>query len=202
MKIEENEAATVLIGGIDELSDYNISIFKLAGFIKKDGTNPFSVLDSITKGVVFSEGATFFVVEDAKTESTYAEVLDVEILNRLETADIESKTAKFLKVNGLQMSDIDAVVLGFNGDVEFDGYYKSLAENLFANTPQLYYKHLCGEYNTASAFGLYIGAKIIKTQQIPSVLKVNAIEKPIYKTILLYNQYKGIDHSFTLISQC
>lgn len=202
MKIEENEAATVLIGGIDELSDYNISIFKLAGFIKKDGTNLYSVLDSKTKGAIFSEGATFFVVENRKTASTYAEVLDVEILNRLEIDEVESKTAEFLKANGLQMSDIDAVVLGFNGDVAFDGYYKILAENAFANTPQVYYKHLCGEYNTASAFGLYVGSKIIKTQEIPAILKVNAIEKPIYTTILLYNQYKGIDHSFTLISRC
>ena len=102
----------------------------------------------------------------------------------------------------MQISDIDVVVLGYNGDVETDVYYKILSSNIFATTQQVYYKHLSGEYNTASAFGLWVGAKIIKTQQIPEILKVNNLEKKDYKTILLYNQYKGIDHSFTLISKC
>ena len=94
------------------------------------------------------------------------------------------------------------MILGYNGDVETDAYYKTLSSNTFAKTQQVYYKHLSGEYNTASAFGLWVGAKIIKTQQIPEILKVNTVEKTDYKTILLYNQYKWIDHSFTLISRC
>jgi hypothetical protein len=61
---------------------------------------------------------------------------------------------------------------------------------------------LSGEYNTASAFGLWVGSKIIKTQEIPEIISVNNLEKSDYKTILLYNQYNGIDHSFTLISKC
>jgi L-ribulose-5-phosphate 3-epimerase UlaE len=93
------------------------------------------------------------------------------------------------------------VVLGFNGDVDYDVYYKNLSENTFKNTPQVYYKHLSGEYNTASAFGLWVGAKIMKTQQIPDVLKVNSLERAGYKNILLYNQCRGIDHSFILIQR-
>ena len=113
-----------------------------------------------------------------------------------------SEIIDFLKLNALQISDIDAVVLGYNGDIETDVFYKNIAENCFKNTQQVYYKHLSGEYNTASAFGLWVGAKIVKTQQIPEIIKVNHLEKTDYKTILLYNQYKGIDHSFTLISKC
>lgn len=202
MKIEEHEASTILIGGIDETADFTMSVFKLAGFIKKENESPYKVLNSTTKGAVYGEGATFFVVEDKKQDFTYAEVLDVEILNKLKADEVEAKITAFLKSNSLQISDIDAVVLGYNGDVEFDSYYKTLSENAFANTPQVYYKHLCGEYNTASAFGLWVGAKIIKTQQIPKILKVNSLENSEYKKILLYNQYKGIDHSFTLISKC
>ncbi len=202
MKIEENEAATILIGGIDEMSDYTAKLFQLAGFIKKESDAPFSILDSKTSGAVYSEGATFFVLEDKKTTSTYAEIIDVDMVNKLAVDEVESKIQNFLKANNLQISNIDAVVLGYNGDVAFDGYYKNLSENLFSNTPQVYYKHLSGEYNTASAFGLWVASKIIKTQQIPSVLKVKALEKNEYKTILLYNQYKGLDHSFTLLSRC
>lgn len=202
MKIEEEEASTVLIGGIDETADYTMSLFKLAGFIKKENQSPYCVLNSTTKGAVYGEGATFFALENEKKENTYAEVLDIEILNKLKIEVLEDKIKTFLNTNSLQISDIDAVILGYNGDVEYDTYYNTLSENAFTNTPQVYYKHLSGEYNTASAFGLWVGTKIIKTQQIPEILKVNALENPEYKTILLYNQYKGIDHSFTLISRC
>lgn len=199
MKIEEEEANTILVGGIDENADYTTSLFKLAGFIKKDNESPYKVLNSTTKGTVYGEGATFFVLENEKKSTTYAEVLDVEIINKLDVNEVESKMMSFLEANKLQVSDVDAIILGFNGDAEFDTYFKKLSENSFENVPQVYYKQLSGEYNTASAFGLWVGAKIIKTQEIPEIISVNNLKKPAYKTILLYNQYKGLDHSFILI---
>ncbi len=202
LQFDENEASSILIGGIDEMNDYTASLFKLAGLIKQDNESPYKVLNSTTKGVVYSEGATFFVLEDKKQENSYAAVLDVEIINKLKIDEVETKIIDFLKSNSLQISDIDVVVLGYNGDVETDIFYKNIAENTFAKTQQVYYKHLSGEYNTASAFGLWVGAKIVKTQQIPEIIKVNHVEKVECKNILLYNQYKGIDHSFTLISKC
>lgn len=201
LKFDENEASAVLIGGIDEMNDYTASLFKLAGLIKKDSDAPYTILNSKTSGAVYSEGATFFVLENEEKANTYAEVLDVEIYNKLHEDEVEEQIESFLKSNQLSVSDLDAVILGYNGDVDFDEYYKKLSENLFSNTPQLYYKHLCGEYNTASAFGLWVGAKIIQTQQIPEILKVNAVTNSEYKTILLYNQYKGMDHSFVLIEK-
>ena len=128
--------------------------------------------------------------------------MDVEILNKLDVDEVENKIISFLASNNLEITDIDAVVLGYNGDVDSDLYYKNLSNTTFANTPQVYYKHLSGEYDTASAFGLWVGAKIIQTQNIPDIVKINALDKQSYKTILLYNQRNGIDHSFTLISSC
>ena len=200
MQIEEAEAKTILCGAADETAEHTMSLLSLAGFIKDKNKRPFSVLNSTTKGAVFSEGATFFILENEKKPHSYAEVIDVEIINKLTINEVEAQAKAFLKTNGLQIEDIDAVVLGYNGDVEFDTYYKNLSENIFAYTPQVYYKHLSGEYNTASAFGLFVGSKIIKTQAIPNVLKVNTISKFNFKKILLYNQYRGLDHSFVLIS--
>jgi len=200
MKIEESEAETILIGGVDEMSDYTGSLFKLAGLIKKEEDKPYGILNSTTKGAVYSEGATFFVLENRKKETTYAEVLDVEIYNTIATDEIEEKVIQFLEQNNLLPSDVDALILGFNGDVDYDSYYKILSDTMFVNATQIYYKHLSGEYNTASAFGLWTGVKIIKNQYIPDCLRINAIEKSNYKTILSYNQYKGLDHSFTLIT--
>ncbi|GEP49780.1 3-oxoacyl-ACP synthase [Flavobacterium noncentrifugens] len=202
MQIDADESKTILVGGIDEMTDYTQRLFKLAGFIKNDEEGSFPILNSKSKGTVFSEGATFFVLENKKSTSTYVEIVDIEMVNSLEVSEVESKIISFLKQNNLEVSDVDAVVLGINGDMEFDNYYKSISESAFKNTPQVYYKHLSGEYNTASAFGLFVGSKIIKAQQIPDILKANAITKSEIKHLLLYNQYRGIDHSFTLISKC
>lgn len=201
MQIEENEANSILIGGIDETGDYTISLFKLAGRVKDESNLPSDILNSTTPGAIYGEGATFFVLENEKKETTYAEVLDVEIKNTLDVNEVESEILAFLKANNLQVSDIDALVLGLNGNVDSDIYYKNSAENAFAKTPQLYYKHLTGEYDTASAFALWMAAKVIKTQEVPEIIKVNSVEKPVYNTILLYNQLNGKNHSFTLISK-
>ena len=202
LKIAENEARCVLVGGIDELNDYTTSVYQLAGIIKKERDAPYSVLNSTTNGAVYSEGATFFVVAEEETDSTYAAVADVAIINRLSIDEVEQQAIDFLQANGLAPADIDALILGYNGDAAFDSYYTALATNSFAQTPQVYYKHLCGEYNTASAFGMWVGANIIKIQSIPQILKVNAVERSDYSNVLLYNQYQGIDQSFILLSRC
>lgn len=201
MMIEEGEASSILVGGIDETAEYTASLFQLAGIVKEENQSPYSVLESTTKGVVLGEGATFFVLENEIKENTIAEILDIEIYNKLDVAEVEDRIVFFLASNGLEIKDIDAVLLGYNGDVESDLYYKELSDITFVNTPQVYYKHLSGEYDTASAFGLWVGAKIIQTQNIPDIIKLNGLDKQAYKTVILYNQRNGIDHSFTLISK-
>ena len=202
MQIEEQEADSILVGGVDETGDYTMSLFKLAGRIKEEKNNkPFDILNSTSNGAIYGEGASFFVLENEKKDTTYAQILDVDIINTLEENEVESSIIKFLKSNNLKISDVDAVVLGLNGNVKSDLYYRNIAENAFAETPQLYYKHLSGEYDTASAFGLWMASKIIKTQDVSEIIRVNSIEKSTYKTILLYNQLNGKNHSFTLITK-
>ena len=202
LQIEEGEANSVLAGGVEETGEATMQFLEVNGKIKGKNTGPFKVLDSHTKGAVFSEGAVFFVLSDNKQETTYAELKDVAIYNTLKKEEAETKLKDFLSANSLEFSDIDAVVLGYNGDAEFDGYYKQLADSAFSETSQLYYKHLSGEFNTASAFGLWLASQVIKRQEVPAAVLINAVTKKEYKNIVLYNQYQGKDHSFTLVSKC
>lgn len=202
MQLQEHEADDILIGGVDELAEFTTKFQELSGALKNAADAPFAVLESETTGAVLSEGAVFFVLSGKKQQSTYAQVTDVAMYNVLEQDRIGKELEKFLQKNNLDSSNIDAIVLGYNGDAQYDGYYKSLAEGIFPATVQLYYKHLSGEYNTASAFGLWVAANILKTQSVPDILAINAIKPASYKNILLYNQYRGKDHSFTLISVC
>ncbi|PTS90950.1 3-oxoacyl-ACP synthase, partial [Flavobacterium sp. HMWF030] len=174
MQIEENEANSILVGGIDETGDYTISLFKLAGRVKDESNLPNDILNSTSTGAIYGEGASFFVLENEKKENTYAQILDVEIINTLQENEVEATITAFLKANNLEISDLDAVVLGFNGNIDSDIYYKNIADNAFAKIPQLYYKHLSGEYDTASAFALWMASKVIKTQEIPEIVKDNS----------------------------
>ena len=198
MQMESEEANTVLIGGIDETSPFTTELFKLVNFIKKDEDMPASVVNPQSGGVVFSEGASFFVLENEKKAQTYASVYAMTMVNTLEEGEVPAYIESFLTFNHLNLSDIDAVVLGNNGDIEFDGYY-DFSKTLFSETPQAYYKHLSGEYNTASAFGFWMAAHIVKNQHIPEVVRLNQLEKKNYRTVLLYNQYRGKDHSLIVL---
>lgn len=198
MQLQTGEANSILAGGIDEYANHTFSLYKLIGLIKSEEEKPFSVLNSNSKGAVFSEGATFFALENTRKDSTYAEVVDIQIRNKVNKEQFPAFFEDFLKKNNLTASEIDVVVLGNNGDIEFDDYFGK-ATDYFTESVGVYYKHLSGEYNTASAFGLWMASNILKKQQIPEVIRINSIQKEDYKTVLLYNQYRGLDHSLVLL---
>jgi 3-oxoacyl-(acyl-carrier-protein) synthase len=198
MQIEQEESTSILVGAVDENAHFTTEFFKVAGAIKLESDAAINILNSESPGYFSGEGATFFVLESQKSAQTYCEIRDVSVFNSVAVEDIPVKMTNFLQANNVAVSDIDAVILGYNGDVDYDPYYKCVPEKLL-QTPQLYYKHLSGEYHTASGFGLWTAAKILKEQQIPEILRVNLVQKKDYKTILLYNQFRGLDHSFTLI---
>ena len=201
MQLENEEENSILVGAADETSSHMMELLKLINTIKKESDQPYSVLNSNSTGVVYSEGATFVTLENIQKESSYAVLEALQIQNELNIEEVESFIGEFLYKNKLKLEDIDAVVFGNNGDITFDTYYTT-ASSLFSQIPHVYYKHLSGEYNTASAFGFWVAATIIKNQVIPSSVKMNAIEKANFSKILLYNQYQGKDHSLVLLSKC
>lgn len=202
MQLENGEANHILVGGVDELVNHHIDTHRLIGHIKQEAVETMSVLKSGTKGAVFSEGAHFFVLSNTQRPSCYSELLAVKTFNTLSRDEVSKKVQSFLSENELTSDAIDVVVLGYNGDVEFDGYYDELAEGIFKNTSQAYFKHLSGEFDTASGFGFWLANKIVKQQTVPKAVQLNAIKVESPKTILIYNQYRGENHSLTLLRKC
>ncbi len=187
------DAQNVLVGGVDEKADRTYEHFQLAELIK---TSPDSV------GATYSEGASFFVLGNAISNTSYAEVADVFMINRLETSELGKVLSDFLVKNNLEIKDISAVVSGKNNDSRDSIYYDALFDIFNDTTPVTHYKHLSGEYNTASAFGFWVGANILREQQIPLSIQLNQKSSGVYRHVLLYNQYQGLDHSFILLSKC
>ncbi len=202
IQLKNGEASNVLVGGVDELVDHHVDTHRLIKHIKAEPVDSSQLLQSGTEGCVMAEGAHFFVLSNQKQTSTYAELAGVRTFNTLSENKIGEKVSVFLSENGLTVGDIDLVISGNNGDIAFDGYYQTLADDLFGDTPQAYYKHLSGEFDTASGFALWLAAKIIKTQTVPDVVRLNHLQAPKLKNILLYNQYRGENHSLTLLRKC
>ncbi len=202
LQLETNEAQNILVGGVDELTQHHIDIYTLIGHVKTEPTVASRLLNSNSKGAILGEGANFFVVSNQKEASNYAELIAVQTYNTLAIENLESAATNFLKEHDLNPKDIDVLILGSNGDVGFDTYYDTLGKALFNNTQQLYYKHLIGEFHTATSFAVWLGAKVLKSQTVPEAVKLNAIEASEVNTILIYNQYRGENHSFVLLRKC
>lgn len=202
MQLENDEAKNILVGGVEELGAHTTKVQSVINLVKSEPITISEILNSKTKGAVYSEGANFFVVSNEKLQSCYAELIAVETFNTLKKEKVSETIEGFLNENNLKSGDIDLVVLGNNGDIDFDGFYNQLSENVFKNTQQVYYKHLVGENNTVSAFGVWLASRIIKTQSIPNIVKMNDVASSEMKTVLCYNQYRGQNHSLVLLQKC
>jgi len=200
MQIEEGTARNILAGAIDEMTLNHLHITRRIGQWKMQPTHNLSVLDSGTPGALAGEGAAFFTLGSEKQASTYAELTDVATCINLDGSyRHENFLPVFLKRNGLEINDIDIVILGLNGDSNHDPHYRSFAALFFPETAQAWYKHLCGEYHTATGFGLYVAANILKRQVYPEILHLNNVKPANLNNILIYNHFRNINHSFLLL---
>lgn len=201
LQIQTAEAAHVLVGGVDEASDHTYHLLQLIGQIKQNESSE-RVKESITAGANYAEGATFFTLAATKTASSYAELLDVRLHNELAKTEMPAFVTGFLEDNALSAADIDLLVLGYNGDVPSDVYYKAI-ENCFEQVSVSYYKHLIGQFDSSSAFGLATGAAILRQQQLADTIRWNEqVPEGEIKTIVIYNQFQGKDHSLILLKRC
>ncbi len=202
MQLENDGAQHILVGGVEELGEHTTNVHRVINHIKPEAVSISEVLNSKTEGAVFSEGANFFVVSNEKKGSCYAELVAIKTFNTLQKEKVSETIESFLNENNLGSYDIDIVVFGNNGDVDFDGYYHQLSQGIFSKTQQVFYKHLVGENNTVSAFGVWLASKILKIQTIPEIVKINDFEPAEIKAILCYNQYRGQNHSLVLLKKC
>lgn len=200
LQINDGEAENVLAGSTDEQTDRIMELYLLNNTIKKETDLPADYLNSTTNGVIWGEGASFFVVGKDKTENSYAKLKNIQINNKVELNEAQDFIRNFLAQNSLSTGDVDAVILGFSGDADSDIYYTK-AMDIFPDSAQLYYKHLSGEFNTASGFSTFIACHILKEQQIPEIMMINSQKKDNLNNVLLYNHLGGNDHSLVLLER-
>ena len=190
---EANETPmSILCGGIDELTPDSFDIMSRFGTFKQDGAH----WNDTTSGTVAGEGANLFVLSNQASALSYAKIDGIHFFSK---GDVGAALLQFLDQHQLTPNEIDICLSGQNSDPRYDTI---IAEQLAAcqTTLNIPYKKYCGEYPTASAFGLALGAHLLYHQQIPSHIQAGTTVKP--QRILMHAHYKNMFHSFMLLSRC
>jgi 3-oxoacyl-[acyl-carrier-protein] synthase II len=203
MLLNEGETDTVLVGGIDELTDASFTVLTRLGLYKRWPVSNLSLYENPSKGTIGGEGAAFFLLSDKPSADNLAILNASKVIYKPENeAAMAKQIIAFLADNNLHIKDIDLLITGKNGDLKNDAVYASIQQALFERTPTAAYKHLCGEYPTSSSFALWLAANIIKKGVIPAVVATEKANETSPKTILIYNHYQNIYHSLMLVSAC
>lgn len=206
LQLAEGEHDNVLVGGFDEFVENVYAITKRVGYWKDETMSNLDILTSQTKGAIPGEGATFITLsnqaETCEGDPPYGKLKGLRTIYKPEDMEeVSENLDRLLTQENLSLDDIDLVVMPYNGDCDDDSFSRKLHHKFFSNVPQAYYKHLCGEYHTASAFGLWLSAKLLYQQQLPNVIKAESYAKQELNNILLYNNYRQRHHSFMLVGK-
>ena len=203
MLLLENNVHNILVGGVDELTDTSFKILSRFGLYKKETFNTAHLYTDTSRGTVAGEGASFFLLSNQKQDTDSVCLDGFATLYKPDNNDeVEEFISSFLKAHNINISDIDIVITGKNGDTKNNAVYHHLDNTIFSNKQTVNYKHLCGEYPTASSFALWLATNIIKTNSVPACLSENVVKNKQIKTVLIYNNYQNIHHSIYLVSAC
>jgi len=201
MQLNENDSQNFLVGCYDEADDVQYKVNSRVGHYKSDHINSLQLFDHKTKGSLQGEGAAFFSLSTKPGETGWCMLKGVKKIFKPDSPEILERELKdFLLKESISISEIQVLINGVSGDIENDRFLSELKSKLFHQIPDVRFKHVCGEYCTASSFGLWLGASILKKQEIPPAVLFNeeSVSFPI-KNILLVNQYMGRNYSFILL---
>ena len=199
MLLQEGKYGKLLIGSIEEISQYNYNIDSLNGFFKLEETSSENLLTSNTAGSVNGEGASWFVVSNESGEGPSAEVVDISQTGNLSLDEVEDWISAFLRKNNYGIKDIDLLIDGRSGDKDSDVFYTQIEETLFAEIPVATFKNLVGEYPTATAFAVWVTSHILNGKPIPDKMIWRAKNSDSLDNVLIYNHFRGEQHSLMLL---
>jgi len=199
MLLNEFPAKNYLLGGVDEISSFNYNIDCLAGWYRKNVHTEADFYAGNSEGAVAGEGAAMFLV-GKNPAGAVAQVKAVSMLHSSDPDTVSQHMATFLHKYLPPGETIDTLLSGENGDTRFARYYKDCEAALNGDPTILRFKHLSGEYATATATAVWLAAGMLQTQRVPQHMIKKAGTISACKNLLIYNQHKNLQHSWMLLS--
>ena len=199
MHVAERPSHNYLLGAVDEISAYNYNIDYLAGWYKKEPLSNLGLYESETSASLAGEGAAMFIVNGSITGAS-ARIRGLQTLHTDDEHIVHAQLLQFIEKYLPVGEAVDVLLHGENGDIRLQKYY-SITESFDGNeTTIARFKHMTGEFPTAAALGCWLAVQAIQLQELPAHMIKRQGAKNNFRNILLYNNYKGVQHSFILLS--
>ncbi|WDF77957.1 hypothetical protein ACFGVS_19830 [Mucilaginibacter sp. AW1-7] len=200
MLLNENPDSCYLLGGVDEISFNNYTLDTLAGWFKKEDCLNSDMYSSTTDGSLSGEGAAMFMVSGNK-QNAMAQLKAITTIHSADVEVIKIRIKKFVEENLAEGEKPDLLLTGENGDKRSLPFYTSCDSLFDKYTTIARFKHMCGEYPTASSFALWLACNFVSGALImpQHMIKRNG-EASSFKNILIYNTHKVGQHSCMLVS--
>jgi hypothetical protein len=185
--LENQMASHILVGAVDEISQYTFNLFGLLNWIRRDTVNQYVAPDIPSIGFVPGEGAAFFHLS-AQRESQDA----------VEIAFLKTYTGKFqseIPVDLKQMEEPDLILAPFSGDRKDDDLIREMLSH-FEDVPHISYKKYFGDGPTVSALSTWLAQRLLQ----PEYSQIDGLSwsKPI-RSILVFNKFSTGQASLILL---
>ncbi|HJZ40480.1 MAG TPA: beta-ketoacyl synthase chain length factor [Bacteroidales bacterium] len=203
LQLAEKPEANILTGGFDELTVNSYHITKRLGMWKNHPVTSLRLKEYNTRGSLPGEGTAFFMLSGIHGSHDIAALKAMRTFYKpRDHHEIENHLDQLLGEAGVHLHDVSLMMLGVNGDPSTDSMYYRLMSDRCNRLPGAYFKHLCGEYDTASSFALWLSAILLKNQVIPESIGLTGNLPGVLDNIVIYNHLRGSYHAMYLLSRC
>ena len=199
MMINENPLSSYLLGAVDDISSFNYNFDEKSGYHKKEIVSNKNLYQTDSPGSIAGEAAIIFLV-NGNESGAIAKVHAIDTLHHEDEFIVKERLQEFIKKYLPAGEKIDVLVSGENGDNRLLKYYRSCESLMEHDVTIVRFKHISGEYPTATSMAVWLCCHILQKQSIPEhIIKKAAAVKTGYKNILIYNNCNGVQHSFILM---
>lgn len=200
--LQDNPCEHILAGSADELTPLTFSVLQRLGFYKQDAVDAGNLYHSGTRGSIAGQGAAFFLLSGHRRPGDLARIEALHLFRAPAHAGAVAQTIhSFLSAQNLAATEIDALITGNNGDAAGDKLYLQLQSTVFSGLPAQPFKHLCGEYPTASSFALWLAANLLYQQKLPAGFINMSLPEKGFNKVLIYNCFQQQYHSLLLLGR-
>jgi hypothetical protein len=198
LELSDNPDQDILAGGVDEITTYSHSLQKRFGIFRENSSS-LNLLRKGGDGTINGEGAVYLALSGKKNgnNSICLEAVSTLYKSRKLTADVK----EFFEGTSLGYADVDLVLMGKTGVSKWDKELEAIVSTVFPKASLGVFKHLCGEYPTASAFATWLAARLLREGRIPEIVFEKNAERSL-RNILIFNSYFEKYHSLLLLRSC
>jgi 3-oxoacyl-[acyl-carrier-protein] synthase II len=194
--VRAGRARHAVVCGVDALVEFQEIHGHLLGWYRTDPA-PLSPLAAPGSGTIPGEGAAAFVLGAPGTATSRVARLvyvksrgPLQRMPALSARDELDFADQAVRESGTKLDANCLVVLGANGDAGLDAVYAEVAQRLGhgSGSPAVgVYRHLTGDFATASALGFEIAVRAVTTRAVPADVRLVKGQPGSIEQALLYH---------------